>query len=93
MSKEKRIIKENKKSKSSPFNDYWDRNNYITLFISIGVLILGYFLMSIGPWDSAISLSVSPVVLLIGYLVIIPLVIFIKFPLRVKKVTDDTGKN
>ena len=34
--------------------------------------------MSMGPWDSFTSLDVSPVLLVIGYIVILPLAILYK---------------
>lgn len=57
---------------SSPFKIYWTKNNYYLLILGIVVLILGFYLMSIGNWDSTISLFISPFVLMIGYLLVIP---------------------
>jgi len=84
MGKIKRVSKESTRNFISPFKDYWNRFNYILLFAGIAALILGYFLMTIGPWDNPISLSISPVVLLIGYLIIIPLAILF-IPSKKKK--------
>ena len=75
MAKAKKTLRESVKVKVSPFKDYWGKSNYIFFYLAIGVLILGYFLMSQDPWDNPASLSISPVVLLVGYLVIIPLAI------------------
>lgn len=66
-----------KKSKTtdkvaSPFKIYWTKNNYYLLSLGILILILGFYLMSIGNWDSTVSLYVSPFVLMLGYLFIIP---------------------
>lgn len=49
--------------------------NYGLFLLGIFVIALGYFLMATGDLNSTQSLSVSPVVLLIGYLVIIPFAI------------------
>ena len=65
-----------KKSFVSPFNIYWEKNNYYLLFAGIGIIILGFFLMSIGPWNSFTSLVISPIVLVIGYLFVLPGSIF-----------------
>ena len=65
-----------KKTFTSPFNIYWEKNNYYLLFAGIGIIILGFYLMSIGPWDSTVSLVVSPIVLVIGYLFVLPASIF-----------------
>ena len=48
-------------------------HNYILFFAGIAVLIFGYISMSIGPVDSFWSLTLAPILLVIGYLVIIPL--------------------
>ncbi len=73
----KRNVKRNKSAKSrvAPFNIYWEKTNYLILFAGIAVLILGYFFMSMGPWNSFASLDVSPVILIIGYVVVLPLAI------------------
>ena len=64
-----------KKGKSTlPFT----KHNYILFAIGIAVLILGYILMSIpgdetvGRANNPLSRTVSPFILIIGYLVIIP---------------------
>jgi uncharacterized membrane protein YesL len=72
--------KENKVVFNSPFKDYWKNANYIFLGISFLVLIIGYAFMTIGSWDSTMSVSVSPIVLLITYLILIPFSIFFKYP-------------
>lgn len=65
------------KSKAvSPFKNYWTKENYLILLIGFAVLIIGYFLMGQDPYDNPLSLSVSPIVLLIAYIVIFPLAIF-----------------
>jgi hypothetical protein len=93
MAKERKIGKDQKKAFVSPFKDYWNKNNYYILFGGLGILIIGYFFMSEGPWDSTLSLSVSPVILLIGYLIVIPLSIFFKIPRKFKKDIDVPGKS
>ena len=52
MAKDKRNVKEVKKSISSPFKDYWNKNNYILIAIGLVVLTLGYIFMANGNWDS-----------------------------------------
>jgi hypothetical protein len=46
--------------------------------IAVITLVLGYVLLSIGPADSGWSLNIAPIVLIIGYCVLIPLAIFWK---------------
>ncbi|MCX6170591.1 MAG: hypothetical protein NTX65_14690 [Ignavibacteriales bacterium] len=78
MSKPIKNIKDQKKLTKSPFTDYWQKTNYSFLIISLVVLIIGYYFMMNGAWNSTLSMSVSPVVLLIVYLILIPLSIFLK---------------
>lgn len=62
----------------SPFSNYWKRENYIFLAIGIIFLIIGYIVMAQGKWDNSLSLSLSPIILLVAYLVLFPLAIFYK---------------
>ncbi|MEJ5352246.1 MAG: hypothetical protein WHS65_11720 [Melioribacteraceae bacterium] len=77
MAKTKKLGKEQSKQKTSPFKDYWNKHNYILLITGLIVLIIGYILMAQSPWYNPISLSLSPIVLLLAYIVIIPLSIII----------------
>lgn len=52
-----------------------ERRNLLLYLLGLGILIIGYGLLSQGPWDNPLSLTVAPLVLLIGYVVIIPLAI------------------
>lgn len=88
MSKDKKIVKETKKFLSSPFNDYWNKRNYIFIGAGLMILIIGYLLMAQGKWDSLTSLSLSPIIILIGYFILIPLSIFSKQPRSDKKNSD-----
>ncbi|NQV29737.1 MAG: DUF3098 domain-containing protein [Candidatus Marinimicrobia bacterium] len=54
------------------------RTNYILFIAGLFVIILGYILMGTGELNSVQSLSISPIVLLLGYLVIIPIAILYK---------------
>jgi ATP/ADP translocase len=78
MAKVKKRVKAVNRKFESPFQNYWTKNNYILLFAGIVTLIIGYFLLSQGPWDNPVSLSVAPIVLLIAYVVIFPLAIMYK---------------
>ena len=90
MAKNKRTVKESAKTKSSPFHDYWGKYNYIFFIAGIGIIILGYVLMAQGPWDNPISLSFSPVVLLIGYIIVIPLAILFRKGKKEKDVSSQS---
>lgn len=69
-----------KTKKSPPFIEKLTLKgtNYIIFGIGILVIILGYFIMASGDTYSFRSLTIAPIVLLIGYLVIIPIAILYK---------------
>ncbi|NOY78697.1 MAG: DUF3098 domain-containing protein [Calditrichaeota bacterium] len=48
------------------------RRNYQLFIIGLLVLTIGFVFLSIGPWDSFWSRTLAPVILVIGYLVVIP---------------------
>jgi hypothetical protein len=54
------------------------KTNYILFIAGLFVIILGYVLMGTGELNSTQSFTVSPIVLLIGYLVIVPVAILYK---------------
>lgn len=78
MAKVRKGIRSQKQSEKSPFNNYWKKENYLLLFGGILVLILGFLFMTKDPYDSTLSLSISPIVLLIAYIIIFPLSILYK---------------
>lgn len=62
--------------------------NYIILGLGIAVIILGYVLMSTGNaddpvnnagiWDNPMAVTIAPILLVIGYCVIVPFAIFFR---------------
>ena len=55
------------------FNSWsYTKVNYILFISGIIMIILGYIIMVTGDTNSFQSLSLSPVILLIGYLILIP---------------------
>lgn len=72
----KRQLKQTKKVGVSPFNIYWEKKNYHFLALGIVVIIIGFYLMSVGAWNSFSSLVIAPILLVIGYVLIFPLSIF-----------------
>jgi hypothetical protein len=54
--------------------------NYRIFGLAVLVLIVGYIFMSIGPASSFWSLTLAPIILVIGYCILIPLAIFYKGP-------------
>ena len=57
--------------KTSEKKDF--RLNLILYYAAIGVILLGYIFLSIGGANSFTSLTLGPIVLVIGYLVAIPI--------------------
>ncbi|MEW6193864.1 MAG: hypothetical protein AB1521_01770 [Bacteroidota bacterium] len=75
MTKVKKNVRESNKIRISPFNDYWEKSHYIVFVLGLIILILGYFLLAQNPWDNITSLSISPITLLLAYIIIFPLAI------------------
>jgi hypothetical protein len=63
--------------KSDAFLDL-TANNYKIFGLGLLILIIGYFFMAQGPADSFMSLTLSPIILVIGYCVVIPYAILWK---------------
>jgi hypothetical protein len=55
-----------------PFNMPFESKNINIILIGVGVIALGYFLMGSGDALSTVSLGISPWVLILGYLVVVP---------------------
>jgi len=67
-SKARKIQGKQKKEITFPF----ERINYIIIGIGIIVLILGYILMAEDTVDGTMATVISPILLVLGYIVIIP---------------------
>jgi ATP/ADP translocase len=86
----KRQLKQTKKVRVSPFNIYWEKKNYHFLALGIVVVIIGFYLMSVGAWNSFSSLIIAPILLVVGYVLIFPLSIFYRKKDK-KKLTQDSN--
>jgi membrane protein YdbS with pleckstrin-like domain len=49
-----------------------EARNYQIILAGVVVIIAGYFALSAQPWDNPIAINVAPVLLVLGYCVIIP---------------------
>ncbi|NOR46033.1 MAG: hypothetical protein GQ534_10660 [Candidatus Delongbacteria bacterium] len=68
---------------------YFTKENYIIFLAGALSLALGYFLMSVGPHDSFWSLTLSPIVVMFGLVVLFPAGIMLNF----RKKTEDGKKD
>ena len=61
-------------SQSNPIFDSWSfsKKNYLLFISGVISIIIGYIIMALGETYSFQSLSLAPVILTIGYLVLIP---------------------
>ncbi len=75
-------MKQNQKRSSqqtkTEFSDFWGAKNIIMLVVGFVALLIGFYLMSVPPWDSDAALNYSPLFLLVAYLIFFPLSIFVK---------------
>ncbi|HMN24872.1 MAG: hypothetical protein IT276_10130 [Ignavibacteriaceae bacterium] len=83
----KKNVKTSAKALPSPFNIYWEKTNYILFGLGALLIILGFYFMSLGEWDSSSSLVVSPIFLFFGFVVVMPASILYR-----KKGTDQSNK-
>ena len=72
----KKNVKTSVKSLPSPFNIYWERTNYLLFGLGTLLIIFGFYFMSLGEWDSSSSLLISPILLFLGFVVVMPASIF-----------------
>ncbi len=55
-----------------------DKRHVFLYALGFVVCIIGYLLLSVGPWDNPISRTIAPLVLLVAYVVIFPMAIMKK---------------
>ena len=67
-----------KNKQSVKFSWPYKRKNYLLFGVGVFVIIVGYLIMYLGDVNSFQSLVISPLLLLLGYLVIIPLALLYK---------------
>ena len=72
------LIMENKNKKTLEFLWPYKRKNYLLFGVGVLFIIVGYLIMYLGEVNSFQSLVISPLLLLVGYLVIIPMAILFK---------------
>lgn len=83
----KKKVKTLKKVEGKKFIEdfYIRRENVVIFLIGILFIVVGYIVMATGDTYSTQSLTIAPILLLIGYLVIIPVSIFYRKNKKNKK--------
>ena len=54
------------------------RKNWIWFGIGLVTIVVGYIVLSIPPADGFLSLTLAPILLVVGYCVLIPMAILIR---------------
>jgi hypothetical protein len=66
----------NTKTVKAAWNFPWTKRQFVAIGVGLFVIIIGFALLSTGlgdNWDNPLAISVAPIVLVIGYCVIIPI--------------------
>jgi membrane protein YdbS with pleckstrin-like domain len=88
----RKSIRQSRKTSVSPFSIYWEKTNYYFLAAGIIVVVIGFYFLSIPPWDSFSSLVIAPILLVIGYVLIFPAsILYRKKSEKVKSEGDDSA--
>ncbi|HTX19350.1 MAG TPA: hypothetical protein VMG34_11890 [Bacteroidota bacterium] len=66
--KEKQSKRRLKKFENLPL----DPINYKILIAGIAVIVAGYIALGTDPWDGFVALTIAPILLVLGYCVVIP---------------------
>ena len=56
----------------------FNKTNYFLLFSGILLIIFGYYIMAYGEVNSFQSLTLAPIILFIGYIILIPSAVIYK---------------
>jgi predicted tellurium resistance membrane protein TerC len=53
--------------------DFFSKKNYLGLLLGAVLLVIGFYLLGLGPKDNKIALNVAPFILIIAFAVILPI--------------------
>jgi len=73
MAKDKKALKKKIAKPGASWSIPLNKKNFLIFCLGLLILIIGFYLMTIPPWDSNFALIISPIILLFGYLVLFPL--------------------
>ena len=69
----------NSNLQQSLFNKWpYGKKNYVIFSLGLSILLIGYIMMASGSVNSFQSLVISPILLILGYLVVIPVALLYK---------------
>jgi hypothetical protein len=57
--------------------NFFGKKNLLGLLLGAILLVLGFYLLGLGPADNKLALNVAPFVLFIAYVVVIPISILV----------------
>lgn len=60
------------RKKPAPESLPFTRSNYQIMIVGLVLIVAGYFALSQEPWDGVMPLVVAPILLVLGYIVVIP---------------------
>ncbi|OGS37738.1 MAG: hypothetical protein A2293_09850 [Elusimicrobia bacterium RIFOXYB2_FULL_49_7] len=67
------------RKKERPIKDkLFSTKNFVVLALGLISLIVGYLCLSRGPEDNPLSLTIAPILLVLGYCILIPVAIMFK---------------
>lgn len=69
-----------KKGAAPTFRLPFTRINYLGIGIGLVIIVLGYICLSRPPVDGFVSLTLAPILLVLGYCVVIPVSILLREP-------------
>lgn len=74
MAKEKKF---SKRKTTKVIQSNWSiplsKTNFIYFALGLIALVIGFYLMTIPPWDSVFALVISPIILIVSYFILFPL--------------------
>jgi len=71
----------------------YTRRNAWFFAAGLGVILIGYFCLAQPPVDGALSLTVAPILLVLGYCVLIPIALLLGGPDKKEKTEDTSDEN
>lgn len=72
MAKSKKQIRQKLSSKKPAWRIPLNQNNFKIFGLGLFLIIVGFIIMTIQPWDSIFALTISPIILLIAYFIVFP---------------------